>query len=78
MSDFTLQQAQFLFLSFVLDVDFILIDFDKLKNIASTWNWNDKLAYQLDSQYHFLSFLLLFKQLEDLRECTTDYVFNIS
>lgn len=29
MSDFTLQQAQFLFLSFVLDVDFILIDFDK-------------------------------------------------
>lgn len=29
MSDFTLQQAQFLFLSFVIDVDFILIDFDK-------------------------------------------------
>lgn len=29
MSDFTLQQAQFLFLSFVLDIDFILIDFDK-------------------------------------------------
>lgn len=29
MTDFTLQQAQFLFLSFVLDVDFILIDFDK-------------------------------------------------
>lgn len=29
MSDFTLQQAQFLFLSFVLDVDFILIDFNK-------------------------------------------------
>lgn len=29
MSDFTLQQAKFLFLSFVLDVDFILIDFDK-------------------------------------------------
>lgn len=29
MSNFTLQQAQFLFLSFVLDVDFILIDFDK-------------------------------------------------
>lgn len=29
MSDFTLQQAQFLFLSFVLDVDFILIDFGK-------------------------------------------------
>lgn len=29
MSDFTLQQAQFLFLSFVLDVDFILIDIDK-------------------------------------------------
>lgn len=38
MFDFTLQQAQFLFLSFVLDVDFILIGIDQGKSITSIWN----------------------------------------
>lgn len=36
----TLQQAQFLFLSFVLDVDFILIGIDHVKSITTIWNRN--------------------------------------